>query len=141
MDDGVTKQKILIVEDDASNFELVRDLLTIAGYETVGASSAEEGVVLSRTKSPDLVLMDLSLPGMDGLTATRLLKSDPRTRHIPVVAVTAHAVDGTEDAARDAGCCSYIAKPIDTRRFAGLIDETFVAEAYRKATDAESGLA
>ena len=135
------KLTVLIIEDDVSNSELAVDLLTVAGYETLAVSSAEEGVILSRSRKPDLVLMDLSLPGMDGISATRILKSDPRTCDIPVIAVTAHTLGGTQNAVRAAGCCSYIAKPIDTRSFASLVGSALStrSEAISECTGQDQG--
>ncbi len=108
---------VLIIEDNQLNFELMADLLEANGCTVQQAQSAEEGLDLARASSPDLVLMDFSLPGMDGLCATRALKSDPPTRHLPVIAVTAHAMKGDEEIARSAGCDGYLTKPIDTRTF------------------------
>jgi CheY-like chemotaxis protein len=109
---------ILIVEDNPANLELVTDLLEAGGFSVRQARDASEGLQLARETLPDLILMDLSLPGRDGLSATRELKSDPVTQHIPVVALTAHAMLGDECVAREAGCNGYLTKPIDTRRFA-----------------------
>lgn len=109
--------RILVIEDNALNLDLVRDLLEANGLTVCSAQSAEEGVRLASTTQPDLILMDLSLPGMDGLTATRMLKSDARTREIPVVALTAHAMRGDDALALGAGCDGYLTKPIDTRTF------------------------
>lgn len=108
---------VLVIEDNQLNFELVADLLDAHGCTVEQAQSAEEGLALARASAPDLVLMDFSLPGMDGLCATRVLKSDPRTRHLPVIALTAHAMRGDEEIARSAGCDGYLTKPIDTRTF------------------------
>src|SRR5574341_100896 len=110
-------ETILIVEDNDLNLELATDLLTSAGYVVRQARTAEEAIQLARTTGPHLILMDISLPGMDGLAATRALKADTATSHIPVVAVTAHAMKGDEEKARAAGCTGYITKPIDTRVF------------------------
>jgi CheY-like chemotaxis protein len=109
---------ILIVEDNAANLELATDLLEAGGYSVRQARDASEGLQLAREILPDLILMDLSLPGRDGLSTTRELKADPVTRHIPIVALTAHAMLGDESIAREAGCNGYLTKPIDTRRFA-----------------------
>jgi CheY-like chemotaxis protein len=137
MGENMQQRKILIIEDDSTNCELLVDLLTGAGYDTIAAGSAEEGVVFARMKRPDLALMDLALPGMDGLSATKLLKSDPRTRDIPVIAVTAHSVNGTASAAaRDAGCCAFIAKPIDTRKIVEIISEVLAGESLHRSAEA-----
>jgi CheY-like chemotaxis protein len=113
--------KILIVEDNPLNMELASDLLEAAGYDILPAATAEEGIRLASTENPDLILMDVALPGMDGLSATRNLKEDPQTRSIPVVALTSHAMAGDEERALGAGCAGYITKPIDTRRFSTMI--------------------
>lgn len=113
----MTTKKILIIEDNALNLELALDLLEAAGYTVLSADAAEEGIQLARTCRPDLVLMDVSLPGMDGLEATSALKRDPITAGIPIVALTAHAMKGDEEKAMAAGCAGYLTKPIDTRSF------------------------
>jgi CheY-like chemotaxis protein len=107
--------RILIVEDNPLNLKLVRDVLTVSGYDVVAAPSGEEGVTLAQTCAPDLVLMDIQLPGIDGLELTRRLKADPGTRDIVIIAVTAYAMKGDQDKALAAGCDDYITKPIDTR--------------------------
>lgn len=108
-------RKIVIIEDNPMNMELAVDVLEAGGYEVLTAENAEDGIRLVKSQSPALVLMDISLPGMDGLDATRVLKSDPATRHIPVIAVTAHAMRGDEKRILDAGCSAYLAKPIDVQ--------------------------
>ncbi len=110
-------KKILIVEDNHMNLELATDLLEVAGYVIIQAETAEEGIKLARAELPDLILMDISLPGMDGLEATGILKKDPTTKDITVIALTAHAMRGDEEKAMVAGCIGYITKPIDTREF------------------------
>lgn len=113
--------KILVIEDQALNLELVTDLLEAAAYTVRQARSAEEGLRLAREEPPDLILMDIRLPGMDGHAAVRLLKQDPRTRRIPTVALTAQAMKGDDEQARVAGFDGYITKPIDTRSFADTV--------------------
>jgi CheY-like chemotaxis protein len=110
-------EKILIVEDNPMNLELATDLLEASGYVVIQAGTAEEGVELAKAESPDLILMDISLPGMDGLEATGLLKQDPATKDISVIAMTAHAMKGDEEKAFAASCAGYITKPINTREF------------------------
>jgi two-component system cell cycle response regulator DivK len=110
--------KILIVEDNPANMTLAIFLLESAGYCVVNATNAEAGLALARDEQPDLILMDIQLPGMDGLEATRLLKLDDATRAIPVIALTALAMKGDEQRIRAAGCDGYIAKPLDTRALA-----------------------
>ncbi len=111
----------MVVEDNIMNLELVSDILEAHGYHVLQTSSGREALSLSQKEQPDLVLMDLQLPEMDGLEVTRMLKQNPETAHICVVALTAHAMRGDEDKAREAGCSGYIAKPINTREFAGVI--------------------
>jgi len=106
---------ILVVDDNATNLKLVSDLLAFEGHEILNAMDAEAAQVVLTNALPDLILMDIALPGMDGLTLTRLLKADARTRHIRIVALTAFAMKGDEQKALDAGCDGYITKPIDTR--------------------------
>ncbi len=103
------------------NMELAADLLETAGYTVLKAGEAETGMDLARTKGPDLILMDISLPGIDGLAATRKLKSDAVTESIPIVALTAHAMKGDEEKALAVGCAGYLTKPIDTRTFCKTI--------------------
>ena len=113
--------KVLLVEDNLLNLELATDLLEACGIQVISANTGEIAVKLAHEQMPDLILMDLSLPGMDGLQATAALKANPQTRLIPVVAVTAHAMKGDEQKALDAGCEGYITKPIDTRMFPTLV--------------------
>ncbi len=108
---------ILVVEDNPINMDLVVDILELAGYVVIQAANAEAGIELANQKKPDLILMDISLPGMDGLEATRILKSRPDTAIIPVVALTAHAMKGDNKKIQEAGCSGHITKPIDTRDF------------------------
>ncbi len=109
--------KVLVIEDNPINMKLVRSLLEIGGYQCLEAGEAATGIQLARQHKPELILMDLQLPGMDGLTATRQIKEDPDLQGIPVLALTAHAMRGDDSKALAAGCSAYIRKPIDTRRF------------------------
>jgi two-component system, cell cycle response regulator DivK len=111
----MTGNRILVVEDNERNLKLVRDVLQYAGYDVIAASSGEQGVALAREQMPDLVLMDLQLPEMDGTEALRRLRDDPLTRAIPVVAVTAFAMKDDRERALDAGFDSYLEKPISVR--------------------------
>jgi two-component system, cell cycle response regulator DivK len=111
----MTGNRILVVEDNERNLKLVRDVLQYAGYDVIAASSGEQGVALAKERVPDLVLMDLQLPTMDGTEALRMLRNDPLTRKIPVVAVTAFAMKDDRERALDAGFDSYIEKPISVR--------------------------
>lgn len=115
------KEKILVIEDNALNLKLVRSLLMLEDYEVVEADNAETGIQLAKEQQPDLILMDIQLPGMDGLSATRELKADPDMTGIPVVALTAYAMLGDEQKALEAGCAGYISKPLDTKEFPELI--------------------
>ena len=122
----MTGNKILIIEDNVLNLELATDLLEANGFVVASAPTAEEGLRLARELLPDLVLMDFSLPGMDGLSATKHLKADPATRHLAVVGLTANAMKGDEETALNAGCDGYLTKPIDTRTFVAAV-KTFLA--------------
>ena len=113
--------KVLIVEDNAANMTLATFLLQSAGHSVLSARDAETGLTLARSEQPDLVLMDIQLPGMDGLEATAILKSAGATRDIPVVALTALAMKGDEERIRAAGCDGYIAKPLAYRDFLATI--------------------
>ena len=114
-------EAILIVDDNATNQKLVRVLLEGEGCVIRTASNANDALQVLRTFRPALILMDIQLPGMDGLTFTRQLKLDPQTTAIPVVALTAYAMKGDEEKALEAGCQGYITKPINTRRLAEQI--------------------
>jgi CheY-like chemotaxis protein len=111
----VTAERILIVEDNAKNLKLIRDVLQFSGYEVVEARSGEEGVELAGKRAPDLVLMDLQLPGIDGIEALRRLRADPATKGVPVVAVTAFAMRNDRDRTLRAGFDGYVEKPISVR--------------------------
>jgi len=100
---------------------LVSDLLKFAGYQVLQAETGEEAIEIAKTQSPDLILMDIGLPRMDGLAATRILKEDPATRKIPVVAVTAHAMKGECEKALESGCIGYVSKPLKVDEFAQMI--------------------
>ncbi len=108
---------ILVVEDNPMNRELATELLEMDGYEVLLAENAELGIQMAKDRHPDVILMDVSLPGMDGLSATRALKEDPATSPIPVVALTAHAMASDTARVEDAGCVAYITKPIDADHF------------------------
>ena len=108
--------RILIVDDNPVNLKLATDVLEMEGYAIEKAVDAEQAQEMLKSATPDLILMDIALPGMDGLTLTRKLKADERLKDVPVVAMTAFAMKGDEQKARDAGCDGYITKPIDTRK-------------------------
>jgi two-component system, cell cycle response regulator DivK len=113
--------KVLIIEDNAANMKLATILLESAGHTVLSATDAEAGLTSARGEQPDLILMDIQLPGMDGLEATRLLKRDDATRAIPVIALTALAMKGDEERIRAAGCIGYIAKPMRYQEFLATI--------------------
>jgi two-component system cell cycle response regulator DivK len=104
--------KILIIEDNTANMTLTAYLLNWGGHTVISATDAEAGLTMARAEKPNLILMDIQLPGMDGLEATRLLKQDDATRGIPVIALTALAMKGDEERIRAAGCDGYVAKPM-----------------------------
>jgi len=114
---------ILIVEDNERNRKLVRDVLQFTGYETIEAETGEEGIRLAQDRHPDLILMDIELPGMNGIEALRRLRADPRTRGIPVIAVTASAM--TQDRLRimSAGFDGYLSKPINVKEFVAAVQQ------------------
>jgi two-component system cell cycle response regulator DivK len=113
--------KVLIVEDNAANMTLAVFLLQSAGHTVVSATDAEAGLTLARAEQPNLILMDIQLPGMDGLQATALLKGDAATVAIPVIALTALAMKGDEERIRAAGCDGYIAKPMRYEAFLNTV--------------------
>jgi two-component system cell cycle response regulator DivK len=116
-------KRILIVEDQEDNRKILRDLLTSVGYELVEATTGEEGVALAETARPDLILMDIQLPGLDGYEATRRIKANPALRQIPVIAVTSYALSGDEVKAMEAGCDAYVTKPFSPRALLAKVRE------------------
>jgi two-component system, cell cycle response regulator DivK len=112
----VTRGRILVVDDRPTNLKLAAEVLAAAGYDVLKAADAEEAVAVLQQTPIDLILMDISMPGMDGLELTRLLKGDESTRQVCIVAVTALAMQGDDQKALEAGCDGYIAKPLDTRK-------------------------
>jgi CheY-like chemotaxis protein len=112
---------ILVIDDNPVNLKLASEVLRSAGHDVIRAEDAEEALRLLETSMPQLVLTDISLPGMSGLDLTRKLKTDPRYAHLPVVALTASAMKGDEAKILAAGCDAYIAKPLDTRQLAAQI--------------------
>jgi two-component system cell cycle response regulator DivK len=109
-------KRVLVVEDTEDNRRIVRDLLTSAGYELIEASDGLSGVAMAARHSPDLILMDIQLPGLDGYEATRRIKAQSELSRIPVIAVTSYALSGDEAKAQAAGCDAYIAKPFSSRQ-------------------------
>jgi CheY-like chemotaxis protein len=114
-------RRILVVDDSPTNLKLVHATLRGEGYEVLSAGDASEAMTAIEDSNPELILMDIQLPGMDGLELTRRLKSNPSTRGIAIVAITAYAMVGDEQKARDAGCDDYVTKPIDTRALPGIV--------------------
>jgi CheY-like chemotaxis protein len=124
--------RILVVDDNLVNLKLAAAILAADGHVVIRAMDAEQAQVCLAAELPDLILMDIALPGMDGLTLTRRIKADARLRHIPVIALTAFAMKGDDQKARDAGCDGYITKPIDTRALPGLIADALRQSAGRR---------
>lgn len=125
---------ILIVDDNPTNLKLAADVLEFEGHAISRARDADEAQEVLKHTQPDLILMDIQLPGMDGLTLTRLLKGNPSYQNIPIVALTAFAMKGDEDKAREAGCYGYITKPIETRKLPGQVAEVLAAAPKSKAS-------
>lgn len=115
--------KILVVDDNPTNLKLACDVLDLAGYKVERAMNVEGALEIINREQLDLILMDIELPGTDGLTFTKMLKNNPPTKHIPVVALTAFAMKGDDQKAIHAGCDGYIAKPINTRTFPDQVAE------------------
>ena len=113
--------KILLVEDNEMNYDMLSRRLTRKGFEVVIATDGEQGVEMSRTAGPDLILMDMSLPKIDGWEATRLIRADPQTSKVLIIALTAHAMASDKDKAMAAGCDDFDTKPIDIERLLGKI--------------------
>ena len=116
-------KRILVVEDHEDNRRILRDLLTSAGYEMIEAVTGKEGVAMAKTHRPDLILMDIQLPELDGYEATRRIKSDPALRPIPIIAVTSYALSGDDVKAFAAGCAAYVTKPFSPRQLLAKIRE------------------
>jgi two-component system, cell cycle response regulator DivK len=116
-------KRILVIEDEEDNRRIVRDLLTSVGYEIIEAVTGEEGVQAAATHLPDLILMDIQLPGLDGYEATRRIKANPALHHIPIIAVTSYALSGDDVKAFEAGCDGYVTKPFSPRALLAKIRE------------------
>ncbi len=114
---------ILIVEDEPKNLTLLRDLLQVSGYSTIEATDGKQGVELAKTSKPDLILMDVQMPVMDGIEASRILKADATTSNIPVLALTSYAMKGDEERILQAGCDGYLAKPFDIKELLKRVAE------------------
>ena len=115
---------ILIVEDNEKNMKLVRDVLRVKGYATIEATTAEDGIALAHEQKPDLILMDIQLPGMNGIDALRVLRADPATARIPAIAVTASVMQQDRNLITDAGFDGYVGKPINLREFLDTVRTT-----------------
>jgi CheY-like chemotaxis protein len=124
--------QILIVDDNPINLKLAAEVLSSAGYAITRAVDAEQAQRLLSDLMPHLILMDIGLPGMDGLTLTRIIKADPRWCHIPVVALTAYAMRGDSIKAAEAGCDGYITKPIDTRKLIEQVSAILLAPSTQR---------
>jgi two-component system cell cycle response regulator DivK len=116
-------EHILIVEDNPKNLKLLRDVLQFKGYVISAAETGEAGVALARTEQPALILMDIQLPGMDGLQATQVLKADTNTRHIPIIALTSFAMKGDRERLLAEGFDGYIAKPISIKEMSQVVEQ------------------
>jgi len=127
---------ILIVEDNEKNLKLVRDVLQVKGHSTLEATTAEEGIRIAAERMPDLVLMDIQLPGMNGIGALRVLRADPATAAIPVIAVTASVMQQDRNLITDAGFDGYVAKPISLKEF---LEAVRIALAHRGQGTASAG--
>jgi len=123
MGGGGMKKKVLVVEDTPDNRRIIRLLLERAGYEIVEAVNGALGIEMARSERPDLILMDIQLPVIDGYEATRRLKADPELKHIPVIAVTSYALAGDEAKTKAAGCDGYVAKPFSPKELLRLVQQ------------------
>lgn len=119
---------ILVIEDHDLNMQLTTDLLMSAGYTVIQATNAEQGIRLAQATPPALIVMDVALPHMDGLHATEILKQDQRTSDIPIIALTAHAMQGDEAKALNAGCSAYISKPMNIAVFLNAVRKCLSAK-------------
>ncbi len=118
---------ILIVDDEPKNVTLVRDLLQLNGYSTNEATDGKQGVDLAKANIPDLILMDIQMPEMDGIEATGILKTDTATKHIPILALSSYAMMGDKERILEAGCDGYLSKPLDIKEFLNTVSK-FLSE-------------
>ena len=116
-------KRILVVEDHEDNRQILRDLLGNAGYDMIEAETGEAGLAAAAAQAPDLILMDIQLPGIDGYETTRRLKADPALRAVPIIVVTSYALSGDDIKAREAGCDAYVTKPDSPRQLLAKIRE------------------
>jgi two-component system cell cycle response regulator DivK len=114
-------KRILSIEDQVDNQRIVRDLMASAGYQVIEAVRGDQGVTLAEECNPDLILMDIQLPGLDGYEATRRIKANPKLRRIPIIVVTSYALSGDEEKARAAGCDAYVSKPFDAMKLLAVV--------------------
>jgi two-component system cell cycle response regulator DivK len=121
-------KRILVIEDQEDNRQIVRDLVTANGYELIEATTGEEGLEVAARERPDLILMDIQLPGIDGYEVTRRIKADPKLRQIPIIAVTSYALSGDDKKAFAAGCDGYVTKPYSPRLLLAKIREYLPAK-------------
>ena len=126
-------KKVLLVEDNHMNMVLVKEILTMNGYEIIEAGSGTDAIKSLALERPDIILMDLHLPGMDGITATRIIKADERNKAIPVLALTASAMRGEEDKILRQGFDGYVAKPIEIKKLLEAISTSLQAQRHLKA--------
>lgn len=127
-------KRILVIEDHAENRRILRDLLISIGYEMLEATTAEAGIALADQHRPDLILMDIQLPGLDGYEATRRIKADSTLRTIPIIAVTSYALSGDDAKALEAGCDAYVSKPFKPRELIAVIQRYLQSHTCRGAT-------
>lgn len=116
-------KRILVIEDQEDNRQIVRDLVTASGYELLEAATGEDGVAMASRERPDLILMDIQLPGIDGYEVSRRIKADAQLNHIPIIAVTSYALSGDDQKAFAAGCDGYVTKPYSPRLLLAKIRE------------------
>ena len=121
-------KRILVIEDHEDNRQIMNVTLSAAGFEVIEAVTGDAGVAMAESERPDLILMDIQLPGLDGYEATRLIKAKPALSHIPIIVVTSYALSGDEVKAKEAGCDAYLAKPFRPRELLAMVCE-FVPEA------------
>jgi two-component system cell cycle response regulator DivK len=116
-------QRILVVEDQEDNRKIMRDLLAASGYTSIEATTGDQGLAMAEREVPDLILMDIQLPGLDGYEVTRRIKANPALKHIPIIAVTSYALSGDDQKAFAAGCDGYVTKPFSPRQLLAKIRE------------------
>jgi two-component system, cell cycle response regulator DivK len=121
-------KRILVIEDQEDNRQIVRDLMTASGYELIEATTGEEGIEAAAREKPDLILMDIQLPGIDGYEVTRRIKANPKLKKIPIIAVTSYALSGDDKKAFAAGCDGYVTKPYSPRLLLAKIREYLPAK-------------